>query len=168
MNPSSELDSKAVGLKEVEALTVAAVQSTGSFEEVGAIFMDLFRWVLVNGGRAASYPMAIFPAPSVQEPGIGVRFEACIPVETEKHLKPGTGVEIKRLPEVSVAFVRHHGSMREIGHTYDEILKWIGGKGYAVGGPSRELYLTNPLQTEEEEMVTEIQIPIRKEKSGSS
>lgn len=167
MDPSNKVESTGVGLKDVEPLTVAAVQSTGSFEEVSAVFMDLFRWVLVNGGEVVSYPMAIFPAPHGQVPAAGVRFEACIPVETGEDLVPGTEVEIKRLPQTSVAFARHHGSIREVGHTYDEVLKWIGDNGYAVAGSSRELYLTNPLQSEEEDMVTEIQIPVKKEGSGS-
>jgi effector-binding domain-containing protein len=167
MNSSNEMESTGVGLKDVEPLTVAAVQSTGSFEEVSAVFMDLFRWVLVNGGKVVSYPMAIFPTPPGQVPAAGVRFEACIPVETGEDLVSGTEVEIKRLPQTDVAFARHYGSMREVGRTYDQVLKWICDNGYTVAGSSRELYLTNPLQSEEEDMVTEIQIPIRKEKSGS-
>ncbi|MDT8396963.1 MAG: GyrI-like domain-containing protein [bacterium] len=151
-----------IDIKETPALTVASLESTGSFDEVGRVFMELFRWVLVSGGKVASYPMALFPSPPDQVPAEGVRFEACIPIDPAAALKPGDGVAIRQLPAATVAFVRHHGGYGKVGLAYDRILTWAAQAGYKVAGPSRELYLTNPMQTEEGDLVTEIQVPVRK------
>ena len=71
------------------------------------------------------------------------------------------GVSIRQLPACRVAFTRHHGSLGGVGTTYDRLLQWMEEAGLEVDGPSREVYLTNPLQTGEEELVTEIQIPAK-------
>jgi len=161
MIPRDNNSEKAISLKEVPALTIASVQSTGSFERLTQVFMDLFRWVLINGGKVSSYPMALFPAPPGEIPAEGVRFEACIPIDPESDIKPGEEVSIRPLPACTVAFTRHQGGFGEVGRTYDRLLEWVADNNYEVAGPSRELYLTNPMQTEEGELVTEIQIPIK-------
>ena len=150
-----------VDLKQIPTLTVATVQSTGSFADVSEVFMELFQWVLVNGGRASSYPMALFPDPPDKLPPDEIRFEACIPLDIEGGLEPGDGVTIRQLPETTVAFVRYEGVPGNVGLAYERIFTWAAENGYKIEGPSRELYLTNPMQTPEEELVTEIQVPVK-------
>jgi len=162
MIPRDNNSEQAISLKDIPTITVASVESSGSFERLTLVFMDLFRWVLINGGKVSSYPMALFPAPPGEIPAEGVRFEACIPIDPESDIKPGEEVSIKPLPACTVVFTRHQGGFGEVGRTYDRLLEWIGENNYEVAGPSRELYLTNPMQTEEGELVTEIQIPIKK------
>ena len=159
---SSNSDERAIDIKETPALTIAVVESTGSFEDISRVFMELFRWVLFNGGKVTSYPMALFPSPPDQVPAEGVRFEACIPIDPSTGLTPGDGVAIRQIPGATVAFTRYQGGYGEIGLAYDRILTWAAEAGYEVDGPSRELYLTNPMQTPEGELVTEIQIPVKK------
>ncbi len=161
MTSPDQNDDQTIALKEVPTLTIASVQSTGSFERLTQVFMDLFRWVLINGGKVTSYPMALFPAPPGEIPAEGVRFEACIPIDPESDIKPGEEVSIKPLPACTVAYTRHQGGFGEVGRTYDRLLEWVADNNYEVAGPSRELYLTNPMQTEEGDLVTEIQIPIK-------
>ncbi len=168
MPASNNSDEQGIALKDIPGLTMASVQSTGSFERLTQVFMDLFRWVLINGGKVTSYPMAIFPALPGEIPAEGVRFEACIPIDPGSDIKPGDDVKIKDLPASTVAFTRHQGGFGEVGRTYDRLLQWIGENNYEVAGPSRELFLTNPLQTEEGELLTEIQIPVRTAGSGSA
>lgn len=168
MNSDDQNSEPGVAIKDIPALTVASVQSTGSFEQLTRVFMDLFRWVLVNGGKVSSYPMATFPSPPGQVPAEGVRFEACIPVDPEAGIEGADGVTIKQLPPCTVAFTRHYGGLGEVGKTYDRLLRWTGNNNYEMVGPSRELYLTNPLQTEEGELVTEIQIPVKISESGTA
>ena len=151
-----------VDLKQIPALTVAAVQSTGFFSDVSDVFMELFRWVLTNGGKASSYPMALFPDPPDKLPADGIRFEACIPVDIEGGLEPDGSISIRKLPEVTVAYALHEGGYGEVRLTYDRIMNWIEEHGYEADGPSRELYLTNPMQTPDGELVTEIQVPVKK------
>ena len=149
-----------VGIKEVDPIWVACVKHSGSYEDIGEILMDLFRWVLVNGEKVASYPMALFPADSQDDPPEDVSFEACIPIQAEAGIKGDSEVKIREIPAATVAFVRHLGSFSQMDETYDRIHSWIRENGYRAAGHSRELYLTNPMEHSEEELRTEIQIPV--------
>ena len=155
-----------VELKETPILTVAAVQGAGPFEEIGPVLTDLFRWVLSAGGKVASYPMALFPdipgGPGLEEG----RFEVCVPIEEDARIRGDRGVTISKLPAVTVAFARHYGSPDRIDGTYDLIRSWITENGLTVSGPCREVYLTNPMETDDADRVTEVQIPV--ERSGGT
>ena len=153
-------NSRTVELKETPVLTVAAVKGTGPFEEIGSVLTDLFRWVLSGGGKVASYPMALFPdLPG--EPGSGEgRFEVCVPIEEDARIQGGQDVTISKLPAVQVAFARHYGNPERIDGTYDLIRSWIAENGLNASAPYREIYLTNPMETDEADRVTEVQIPV--------
>lgn len=150
-----------VVIKDTLPMTVAVVKSTGTFDKISVVFMDLFKNVLVGGGKVTSYPMVLFPVSSGGEPANGVPFEVCIPVDSDNGLKAVDLVEIKQLPAVTVASARHHGDVRDVGRTYAAVLEWISDNGYLARGPSRELYITNPLQTDADKLVTEIQVPVK-------
>jgi effector-binding domain-containing protein len=151
-----------VDLKETPALTVAAVRASGPFDEIRSVLMDLFRWVLSEGGNVTSYPMALFPeipGEQVSEEGI---FEVCLPVGDDTSLEGREDVRIYRLPPVTVAFCRHYGSLESADETYDLLLTWTANNGFSTMAPAREIYLTNPMETEETAQVTEIQVPVEK------
>ncbi|UCF30019.1 MAG: GyrI-like domain-containing protein [bacterium] len=149
-----------VGIKEAGPLRVACVSYSGPYEDIGRVLMDLFRWVLVNGGKVVSYPMVLFPPDDQGDPQEGVSFDACIPVQPDSPITGDAHVKITEIQAVTVAFTRHHGSFSTVGETYERIHAWIRDNGYRVAGRSRELYLTNPLEHSEEDLRTEIQIPI--------
>ncbi|NOY86098.1 MAG: GyrI-like domain-containing protein [Deltaproteobacteria bacterium] len=150
-----------IEIKDVGPLKVAAVESDGTYQEIGEVLMDLFRWVLERGEKVVSYPMAFFPVGPEDGPVGGVRFEACIPVNPEAELKGGGGVKIKKLPAATVAFAKHRGPLDEVGKTYDRIFSWAEDNGYVPEKSTRELYLTNPTQFHEKDLLTEIQVPVK-------
>ncbi|HDL52891.1 MAG TPA: GyrI-like domain-containing protein [Proteobacteria bacterium] len=150
-----------IEIKDVGPLKVASVDGEGTYREIGSVLMDLFRWVLERGEKVVSYPMALFPGLSEDGPAGDVCFEACIPVDPETVVKGGGGVTIRELPAATVAFVKHRGPLNEVGKTYDRILSWAGDNGYMTGEPTRELYLTNPMQFEEKDLITEVQVPVK-------
>ncbi len=149
-----------VGIKEVGPIRVASVQHSGPYEDIGRVLMDLFRWVLINGGKVASYPMAILPLESQVDPKEQLTFEACIPVAFDTPVKGDSQVKIREIKAAKVAFIQHSGSFSTIDDSYDRVLGWIKDNGYQVAGPGRELYLTNPTEHSDEDLRTEIQIPV--------
>jgi effector-binding domain-containing protein len=154
----------AVELKETTSVTVAAVRSEGYFGEIGQVLMDLFRWVLASGGQVAGFPMALFPE-LPEDPGQKEGpFLVCVPVEDGSRLRKGGDVDIVKLPPVKVVCCRHVGSLKKVPEAYRLILDWIEDNGFEVSGPAREIYMTNPLETDEDDRVTEVQIPVRRPK----
>lgn len=73
-------------------------------------------------------------------------------------------VKVYQLPAITVASLVHNGSYQRLSKAYDELLRWIGGNGYRLNGPTRELYLkaSQPVRQDDESYVTEIQAPVEK------
>jgi DNA-binding transcriptional MerR regulator len=71
----------------------------------------------------------------------------------------GDGVTVVDLPVVEVASLVHHGSMDEIGSTYEGLVRWIEDSGLRLDGLSRELYLEWN-ENDPSGAVTELQMPI--------
>lgn len=149
-----------VQVKEVPSLMVALVECIGPYEEVGRLLTDLFRWVLIHGGKVASYPMAIFPDGAEREPGEGTEYQVCIPLDMSSTVAGDRDVKIRELPAANVAAARHEGSYSGIGDTYEKLLSWIQENGYEATGPARELYLTNPSQHADDDLLTEVQMVV--------
>jgi len=147
-----------VDYKETPRQLVASAQSFGSFEEVIRAMMELFRWVLMNGGKVASYPLARYPDIPESPRREAGSFEVCVPIEDG--IRDEGDVKIKSIPGITVAYSRHLGSLEDIHETYSRILKWIEENGFELEGTSREIYLTSPLQDEVKDLVTEVQIPV--------
>jgi len=149
-----------ISVKEMGACKVASIKGSGTYEEVGKVLMDLFRWVLERRAKVASYPMVLYPEGIEDIFSEGVEFEACIPIEPDMKISGGGGVKIKDFPAVSVVCAKQRGPVSEVESVHDEILEWAEANGYRVAGPSRELFLTNPMEFSEDELLTEIQIPV--------
>jgi effector-binding domain-containing protein len=160
MMTSNADDKVVISLKDVEACRVASIKGTGTYEEIGKVLMDLFRWVLERRAKVVSYPMIIYPEGIEDLHTGGGEFEACIPIDQEMKIAGAGSVKIKDIPAVSVAFAKHMGAVSEVEAVHDQILEWVEENGYRVTGPSRELFLTNPMEVSEEELLTEIQIPV--------
>ncbi len=158
---TSDTDDKIeISMKETEASRVASIKGTGTYEEIGKVLMDLFRWVLERRAKVVSYPMIIYPEGMEELQAGGGEFEACIPIDHEMKISGAGGVKIKNIPAVSVVFAKQRGAVSEVESVHDQILEWVEENGYRVTGPSRELFLTNPMEVSEEELLTEIQVPV--------
>jgi len=149
-----------VQVKEVPSLTAAAVEYTGPYEDIGKVLVDLFKWVLIHRGRVATYPMAVFPSAADRKPGENNVFEVCIPLEVDSGVTGDKEVKIKGFDTLTVAAARHEGPHSKIGETYGKLLSWIEESGYGTVGPCREVYLTNPTQFAEDDLLTEVQVVV--------
>ncbi len=60
----------------------------------------------------------------------------------------------------AVASIIHRGSYATMGDTYASVAAWIQEHGHSPMGPGREIYMNNPGDVAEEDLLTEIQWPI--------
>jgi Transcriptional regulator, effector-binding domain/component len=70
-------------------------------------------------------------------------------------------MELKSLAETKVLSVVHKGSYDTLYMTYRDIFKHIMKSCIEIAGPVRELYLNDPSKVPPEELMTEIQVPIK-------
>lgn len=69
-------------------------------------------------------------------------------------------IELKNLPATKVASLLYTGSYENIGNGYQKLFEYIGDHKLNAHGLTREVYLNSPEHVAEEELLTEIHIPI--------
>jgi DNA-binding transcriptional MerR regulator len=73
---------------------------------------------------------------------------------------PAGRAQVYELPGIAVACVIHQGSDETCERAYVAARSWIESRGYAITGPSREVYWQGDVAQDDDSGVTEIQYPI--------
>ncbi len=72
-------------------------------------------------------------------------------------------VEVKTTEPQQVAYLVHAGSYQSMQDSFMRLLRWISENGYEVAGPPVNVYHNDPMMVRsEEELITEVQFPVRK------
>ena len=96
-----------------------------------------------------------------EEPDINDMFVIVAVPVTGKISVTNPDIEIRNLPAVSVLSLVHKGPYESIGIAYQKLMEYANAQGIELTGPFRELYLNNPQETTPENIMTEIQAPIK-------
>jgi effector-binding domain-containing protein len=56
----------------------------------------------------------------------------------------------------------HKGAYSQIAPVYAALMEYATKNGYEVTGPPMELWLTNPMEVAESELLTEVRFPVAK------
>ena len=84
-------------------------------------------------------------------------------MENLEAVKGTDGLYFRTLPEIQAVCVFHKGSYRTFPESYETVLKHIEENGYEIVGEIRESYIDGVWnKDDEEEWLSEIQIPISK------
>ncbi len=86
-------------------------------------------------------------------------FEVAVPI-TGRITVQSSKVELKNVPGGRVVSAIYTGAYQEIAQGYMRTYDYAFREGYEIRGPTMELYLNNPMDTPEDALLTEIQIPI--------
>lgn len=73
----------------------------------------------------------------------------------------GAGLLVVDLPASTVAFTTHRGSYDDVGVAQHAVLAWIHEAGHELAGAPREVYVDDPEATPEDDVRTELVVPIR-------
>lgn len=147
-----------ITIKTVEPVTVAAVRATTSPSDVFTEIPAGFATVMGSLGPVSPVgaPLTIFYRfPDEQTAG---EIAMCVPVSSDARLSEP--LERIELSGGAVASIVHAGSYQEMAVAYTGIAQWIHDRGHQIVGPVREIYLNNPADVTEDELLTEIQWPI--------
>jgi len=148
-------------LKTGEPIQVASVSGViQDYETSGPIFDRLFDEVYAYvhaHGTPAGCGIALYLR---SEQDQGEKVEALAPIYAP--LEGSQRVRVYDLPQEQMASVVHHGTFATLPQAYQALLRWIEASGYAVTGPSRELYLQYQRGGDQSQYVTELQFPVAK------
>ena len=152
-----------VELKEVAAQNVLGIRFRTSTEkikeDIGMKFGAIFAYLGELGQPPAGMPLALYYGGEDFDPN-DFETELCVPVAA---LPESRGEVVAReLAGGSMASTIYKGPYDKMEYVYALLGSWVLDNGYAVCGPVREIYMNDPSQVPESELLTEVQYPVKK------
>ncbi len=141
---------------------VAFVRHVGPYEECGAAWGKLCGWagpkgLLQNGTvmLGLSYDDPQITAPEK------IRYDACI--EVNGNIDASGEIGVQNIPAGDYALYLHKGPYDKLSESYSRICgEWLVASGKEIKhAPSVEIYLNDPCSTPPEELLVEIQLPLK-------
>ena len=71
-------------------------------------------------------------------------------------------IKTKTTKPMLVAYTVHKGSYSQLGEGFKKIAKWSYENGYEIVGPPSSTYYSEAGAVPEDELITEVQIPIKR------
>jgi len=129
-------------------------------DDMGRLLGELMEWVMKGGLQMAGPPFAVYYS-SPEEMARGeIQFEVGIPVAGEAQGEDN--IQIKTFPAQNVLSVIHKGPYSQIAPVYAALMEYATKNEYEVTGAPMELWLTNPMEVAESELLTEVRFPVAK------
>jgi len=151
-------------IKETKNLRVLSKRETGTYgETIGKLIGDLMNIIMSpenqrNFVKITGPFMTVYHDQEYKEEGADI--EVAIPI-TGRVVVDDPSVEVKNLKPRKVVSLIHKGPYDNIAAGYEAILSYVQENDYEITGPMIDLYLNDPNSVEPEELMTEIQIPIK-------
>ena len=146
-----------------EPCRVAFVRHTGPYVECGKAWGALCGWAGPKGllGPGTPFVGLSYDDPEVTPPE-KLRYDACIPVGDD--VEASGSVAVQTIEGGTYAIATHRGAYSKLIDTYRAIYgQWLPASGYVCrDAPPIEIYRNSPDQTPEEDLLTDICIPVSK------
>ena len=126
---------------------------------MGDAYFEVMRFIDRYGLEEAGAPISIMRTFS----GTELVFDAGIPVRGVRADTPVEG-RIVKLGETyggPAIRVKHTGPYRTLGKTHEKIAAWLAALGIERNGDAWEVYISDPTQTVESELLTYVYYPVR-------
>jgi len=149
-----------VRLKKTEPMRVAVVSHVGPYSEVGRLYGEIAKWLQQKQLKITGPPFGWFYDNPEEVQAHKLRSEVGFPFKGEA--KPEGNIKIKEILSQEVLSIMHKGPYREVGSAYAALFEYAREKGYTPLGCPMEIYLNDPAKVPESELLTEIQLPIKK------
>jgi len=149
-----------VKLKKTEPMQVATISHVGPYGEVGKLYAEIAKWLYQKQLQIAGPPFGWFHDNPREVPAHKLRCEVGFPFKGKA--KPEGNIKIKQIPAQEVLYTIHKGTYMEVGSAYSALFQHAMEKGCTPLGPPMEIYLNDPRQVPESELLTEVQLPVKK------
>ncbi|MGA2884120.1 MAG: GyrI-like domain-containing protein [Halobacteriota archaeon] len=129
-------------------------------DDMGQILSEVIEWVMKRGLQMAGPPFAVYYSSQEDMARGEMQFDVGIPFIGDAQ---GEGkIQIKTFPAQEVLSAIHKGPYNQIAPVYAALMEYAAQNDYKVTGAPMELYLTNPMEVAESDVLTEVRFPIAK------
>jgi effector-binding domain-containing protein len=163
--PKTDFAGLVVEPVEVQPVTIVFVPASSATDDqaivaaIGGAFEKVGMFMAKNGLRQDGAPITI----NTKWDASGYGFEAAIPVDRapDKPVAAGSPVQIKQTYGGRALKVVHKGAYRGMEATYNQLLAWMAAYGYESAGSPWDEYVSDPGNTAEADLVTNILMPVK-------
>jgi effector-binding domain-containing protein len=150
-------------IKDIPAMRALSRRERGVYQEaIPRLIGELCAYIFPAEGRKPAAQVTgpiMFICHDEEYQETDADIEVAIPITGSVNLD-GTAVEVVTLPGGRFLSVLHTGPYPGVGKAYERLFAYMGEHGLAPAGPSRELYLNDPAEVPEDELLTEVQFPV--------
>jgi len=158
-----------VEIRESQQITVAAMRHKGPYSEIGDKLRVLEEWAKGSESvdETAQYIAIYYDNPSWNLES-RLRSDACLVCDENFQGDPDAGVESLTVGGGEEVIAVHKGSDEKLAKAYEWLIfSWmIQNKVYPSGGAIYNIFLNNPDEVEEAELLTEIHVPLGRMQCG--
>ena len=151
-------------IKEVPQIRVLSKRETGSYEvTIGKLIGELFGFIESRSNPRNNLKMTgpcMFICHDEEYRETGANIEVAIPVSGSISTDD-VNVDLVTLPAVKIVSAIHKGPYNEVGIAYTRLFEFMQENNMEPAGPSRALYINDPGEVSEDELMTEVQIPAK-------
>jgi effector-binding domain-containing protein len=150
-------------IKEIESLRILSIRDKG---EYGEVITRLIKQLceFLGSPQTSSYQFSITgPFMTIYHDGEYKEFDADVEVAvpvTGRLPEKIPGIVISNLPGGKFASAIHKGSYQDVHESWGKLYEWTANQGFEPKSPCRDNYLNDPNEVAEEELLTELLIPI--------
>ncbi len=153
----------------IEAKTVDEIRAACIFhngtpaaigDDMGRLLGQLIGWVQENSLQVIGPPFAVYYSMPEDMAKGHMQFEVGVPISGGA--RETDDIKIKTFPAQNVLSAIYKGPYNQISSVYAALMEYVTDNGYEIIGPPMELWLTNPMEVAESELLTEVRFPVAK------
>jgi len=149
-----------VEIKNIEEKKAAYVSVTGPYDQLPEFFGEVVGYVMKENLQITEPPYGIYMNSPMEVPPEELRYEVGITFTGDAN---GEGrVKIKEIPAHQVVSTVYKGPYGQAAQIYQVLIKYAMENSYNIVGPVKEIYINNPMEVSESELLTEVQFPVMK------
>ncbi len=150
-----EIAEKKIGKRQVACITYK-----GSYEEVPVLMGEIVGFIMAKGLQMMGPPFGVYFNSPHEVPVEELQYEVGMPFNGEA-AEEGR-VKIKTEPEQLVLSTVYKGPYSECGTAIGSLAEHAYKNGYEIIGPPMETYISDPNETPQSELLTEMCFPVVK------
>ena len=146
--------------KKIGKQQVAYIEYKGSYEEIPVLMGEVVGFIMAKGMQIMGPPFGVYYNSPQEVPIEELKFEIGMPFIGDT-VEDGR-IKIKTVPEQMVLSTIYKGPYSGCGAAIGALAQYAYKNGYEIVGPPIETYISDPNETPESELITEMCFPVMK------
>jgi len=148
--------------KRIEEAKVAYIPYMGSYDKIPELMGEVAQWLIDKKFKMTGLVYGTYFNTPEQVSEDKLQYEIGFGFEGKVTTMQDGKIGIKEIPEHTVLAAMHKGPYTEVGPVIHAVIDYAVENNYDIVGPISEAYLNDPLETPEEDLLTEVRIPVIK------